>query len=51
MVVDTANISTTLVLVANGAALFKWAVITACVTAALVMLLKPVAPARTNPPT
>lgn len=51
MVVDTANISTTLVLLANGAALCKWAVITACVTTALVMLLKPAAPARKNPPT
>lgn len=41
MVVDTANISPALVLAANGAALFKWAVITACVTGALVMLVRP----------
>lgn len=43
MVVDTGNISPALVLAANGAALFKWAIITACVTAALVMLLRPAA--------
>lgn len=51
MVIDTANIAAGLVLLGNGAALCKWALIALCITWTLAMFVRPAAAGRSIPPT